>query len=84
MNCIAVTEDQSMFYTASRQDGIIHGWSTLDMERDATSHSRFTIESNRQVNSICTLQGSEYLAVAGSEEGLDIYEISRLSQQDSS
>lgn len=45
VNSIAVTDDQSMFFTASRQDGMVHGWSTKDIERDATSHSRFTIES---------------------------------------
>jgi len=80
VNSIAVTEDQSMFFTSSRQDGMIHGWITKDMEKDVTSHSRFSIQSHRKVNSVCTLQGSEFFCAAGSEEGIDVYEIGRLSQ----
>ena len=55
VNSIAVTDDQSMFFTASKQDGIVHAWTTKDIERDLTSHSRFSIESDRQINQIATL-----------------------------
>jgi WD40 repeat protein len=47
VNSITVTDDQSMFFTASKNDGIVHAWNTKDIERDNTSHSRFTIQSNR-------------------------------------
>ena len=62
---------------------MVHGWSTKDIERDVTSHSRFTIESERQVNQVCTLSNSEYFCVAGTQGGLDIYEMARLSQESS-
>lgn len=54
-----------MFFTASREDGKVHGWDTFDMLRDVTSHSRFTINTNSVVNSITTLQNAKYLCVAG-------------------
>jgi len=62
---------------------MIHGWVTKDMEKEITSHSKYSIQSHRQVNSICTLQGNDYFAVAGTNEGLDIFEISRLGKDTS-
>ena len=71
---------------------MIHGWVTKDMEKDVVSHSRFTIESKKQLNDICFLQGTngeqgtDYLCAAGTNKedgnaGVDIYEISRLSKE---
>lgn len=75
-----------MFFTASREDGKVHGWDTFDMLRDVTSHSRFTINTNSVVNSITTLQNAKYLCVAGrdlaeSNTGkVEIYEMAKLGR----
>lgn len=41
---VAVTDDQTMFMTASRDDGEVHVWSAADIERDVTARSRFSIQ----------------------------------------
>lgn len=68
---------------------MIHGWDTLDMLRDVTSHSLFSINSGRIVNSISTLEGSNYFCLAGRDPNentsglVEIYEMARLSQDSS-
>ena len=63
-----------MFFTASRADGVVHGWDTKDTYEEHTSHSIVKIENeNQQINALCSLQNSQYLGVAGSS-GMDIVE----------
>lgn len=75
VNSVTVTEDQSLFFTSSKQDGMVLGWDTKDVERDATSRSSLRFKSKNQVNQVCTLHNASYLCVAGSESNLDVYDI---------
>lgn len=61
-----------MFLTGSK-DGAVHVWSTQEVERDATAHSRFSIETRRKVNQICALQNSDYFCVAGADSKVEIF-----------
>lgn len=77
-----------MFFTASRQDGMVHGWETQEMQRDATSHSRFSINTQKTINSISTLQGSKYFCLAGKDNVdnagvVQVYEMKRLGRESS-
>ena len=74
VNALTVTENQDMFFTASRADGVIHGWDTKDTYEEHTSHSIIKMEfENQQINALCSLQNSQYLGVAGSS-GMSVVE----------
>ena len=47
---VAVTDDQSMFMTASRDDGMVHVWNSAEVVRDLTARSRFSLSCDRKVN----------------------------------
>lgn len=66
VNCLAITDDSQFFITGSKLDCIINIWATNDIERDITSHSKFSIQHSRQINQITTIDNSNYFAVAGS------------------
>jgi phosphoinositide-3-kinase regulatory subunit 4 len=78
VNALAVTEDSRFFITGSRIDSIAKIWATKDIESDVTSHSHLQVKSQRQINSITAIENSNYFAIAGSQGGVDIYQLSRL------
>lgn len=49
---LAISEDQTTFLTASRDDKQVKIWKTSDILRDSTSHSRNTITTDEKINQI--------------------------------
>lgn len=45
VSSVAVSEDQEIFLTASRDDGIVKIWSSSDVIKDPTAQSKFSIDS---------------------------------------
>lgn len=81
MNTVAVSDDSQFFITGSKNDRMINIWSTSDIERDVTSHSLFSIKTERSVNCVTTLDNSYYFASAGSHGCIDIFQVGRLDNE---
>lgn len=65
---------------------MVHGWETLNMMKDMTSHSKYTINTGRIVNSLETLSFSNYLCMAGRDQSdssmgvVEIYDMENLGR----
>jgi len=57
---------------------MVNIWKTKDIESDVTSHSAFSIKCKRQINSITTIDNSNYFALACSSGCIDIYQMGRV------
>ena len=75
---LAVTDDSTLFLTASKLDSQVKIWLTKDIDNDVTSHSHMEIKSRKPINSITTIDNSNYFALAGSAGSIDIYQMSRV------
>ena len=70
-----------MFITASREDGNIHVWSSSDILKDPTAHSRLSINANCKINKVCSISNSQLFCLTGSDSTLQIYDLNSLSLQ---
>lgn len=74
---MAVTDNQKMFLTGSK-DGLVNIWSTKNISLDSSSHSKYSVNTGRKLNSVCTLQGTDSFCVAGGDSKLEIFSMNRL------
>ena len=79
VSSVAVSEDQEMFLTASREDGIVKIWNSSDVIKDPTAHSMLSVTADCKINQICSISNSKLFSLVGSNSTLKIYDLNRLS-----
>lgn len=64
---ILVSPDNAFFVTAGQEDGLVKVWDTSRLERNTTSKPRLVHKLGTRPTSMCMLEGTHCLAVAGED-----------------